>query len=308
LRQRIRTIKPEFFKHYDLYRAEKESRLPLRLAFASLFTVADREGRFKWRPEELKAYCLPYDRIDFSRVLDALSTRGFIEQYECAGELYGWIPTFLKHQAINNRENKSELPDPLDADTSTRGARVGHAWSDFANLDKAERERERERKGTEGKTTFARSDSVPESSTPESGDVFTDLPCTGKTQSWPVTKSYIAEMAPLYPGIDIEAEILRAKGWLLNNPQKRKTDRGMTSFLGRWFAREQDRVRSPVVRPTPHPDLRVGESESGISESDVAAIREALAEIERKPRDKWTDTEATVHEVYSNKIKGMEVA
>lgn len=302
MRPRIRTIKPEFFKHYDLYRAEKESKLPLRLAFASLFTVADREGRFKWRPEELKAYCLPYDRIDFSRVLDALSTRGFIEQYECAGELYGWIPTFLKHQVINNREKHSELPDPLDADTSTRGARVGHAWSDFANLDKAERERER--KGTEGKTTFARSDSVPESSTPESGDVFTDLPCTGKTQSWPVTKSYIAEMAPLYPGIDIEAEILRAKGWLLNNPQKRKTAVGMTRFLGSWFAREQDKVRTPTLPTRPAPD-RVGEPDSTI---DVAAIKEALAEIRAKPRDTWTDTEEVMVEVYSNKLKGMGAA
>ncbi len=277
MRPRIRTIKPEFFKHYDLYRAEKESRLPLRLAFASLFTVADREGRFKWRPEELKAYCLPYDKIDFSRVLDALSTRGFIEQYECAGELYGWIPTFLKHQAINNRENKSELPDPLDADTSTRGSRVGHAWSDFANLDKAERERERERKGTEGKTTFARSDSVPESSTPESGDVFTELPCTGKTQSWPVTKSYIAEMAPLYPGIDIQSEILRAKGWLLNNPTRRKTSAGMTRFLGSWFAREQDKARSPTLPVRVAPDLRVGESDQSSMREDM---RQSLIAIE----------------------------
>lgn len=276
MRPRIRTIKPEFFKHYDLYRAERESRLPLRLAFASLFTVADREGRFKWRPEELKAYCLPYDQIDFSRVLDALSTRGFIERYECAGEAYGWIPTFSKHQVINNRENHSDLPDPLDVDTSTRGARVGHAWSDFANLDQAERERER--KGTEGKTTFARSDSVPESSTPESSEIFTELPCTGKTKSWPVTKSYVAEMAPLYPGIDVEAEILRAKGWLMNNPQKRKTAVGMTRFLGSWFAREQDKVRAPTLPVRVAPDLYVGASDESSSVSSER--KEAMIEIE----------------------------
>ncbi len=131
---------------------------------------------------------------------------------------------------------------------------------------------------------------------PTPAEVFAELPCTGKTQSWPVTKSYIAEMAPLYPGIDIEAEILRAKGWLLNNPQKRKTDRGMTSFLGRWFAREQDRVRSPVVRPTPHPDLRVGEPDQPPSpmterkkaliaiecEDDPARKAELLADYKRK--------------------------
>jgi hypothetical protein len=68
---RIRTIKPEFFRHADLYEAEKETGLPLRLAFAGLWTAADREGRFKWRPRELKLDCLPHDDVDFSRVLDA---------------------------------------------------------------------------------------------------------------------------------------------------------------------------------------------------------------------------------------------
>ena len=38
---RIRTIKPDFFRHYDLYQAEKETGLPVRLAFAvgSVFAV-----------------------------------------------------------------------------------------------------------------------------------------------------------------------------------------------------------------------------------------------------------------------------
>lgn len=52
---RIRTVKPELFKHEELFDAEQNSKLPLRLAFIGLFTVADREGRFKWRPRTLKA-------------------------------------------------------------------------------------------------------------------------------------------------------------------------------------------------------------------------------------------------------------
>jgi hypothetical protein len=66
---RIRTIKPEFFRHADLYEAEKETGLPLRLAFAGLWTAADREGRFKWRPRELKLDCLPHDEVDFHACL-----------------------------------------------------------------------------------------------------------------------------------------------------------------------------------------------------------------------------------------------
>lgn len=120
---RIRTIKPEFFKHEELFLAEQEEKLPLRIAFSGLWTVCDREGRFKWRPNTIKLDVLPFDKVDFSRVLDALATRGFIEQYTSEdGEMYGFIPTFLEHQVINNRETQSLIPSPFDA-CSTRDPR-----------------------------------------------------------------------------------------------------------------------------------------------------------------------------------------
>lgn len=129
---RIRTIKPEFFKHEALFDAEAETGLPLRLAFAGLWTQCDREGRFVWRPRQLKTDVLPYDDIDFSRVLDALATRGFVVRYTSAGVDYGYIPSWHKHQIVNNREKASELPNPheyveeIDA-SSTRGGGVDDA-------------------------------------------------------------------------------------------------------------------------------------------------------------------------------------
>ncbi len=114
---RIRTVKPDLFRHEELFEAERVSGLPLRLAFIGLFTVADRDGRFKWRPRQLKLDVLPYDDIDFSRVLDALATRGFIVKYTKDGEHFGFIPTFTTHQVINNREKESELPPYEDSET-----------------------------------------------------------------------------------------------------------------------------------------------------------------------------------------------
>lgn len=138
---RIRTVKPEFFKHEDLYIAEFEEKLPLRLAFIGLWCIADREGRFKWRPNQIKIDVLPYDDCDFSRVLDALATRGFVVQYECEnGVLYGYIPSFVNHQVINNRESQSLIPSPFDACT-TRDPRG-------LSMHKG---KGRERKGKEGK-------------------------------------------------------------------------------------------------------------------------------------------------------------
>jgi hypothetical protein len=132
---RIRTIKPDFFFHQELYELEEETGLPIRLAFISLWTICDREGRFKWKPRQLKAQCLPYDNIDFSRVLDALITRDFVKKYCHSGDFFGHIPGFSKHQVINNRESDSILPNPDSADeipaengdSSTREARVKHA-------------------------------------------------------------------------------------------------------------------------------------------------------------------------------------
>ena len=108
---RIRTIKPELFQHSDLYELEVSTKLPIRLSWAGLFCCCDRDGRFKWKPRELKLQVLPYDDVDFSRVLDALATRGFLVKYAVGDSTYGCIPTWKDHQFINNREAESTIPE-----------------------------------------------------------------------------------------------------------------------------------------------------------------------------------------------------
>jgi len=105
-------IKPAFFKHAELYAAERDSGMPLRLAFAGLWTVADREGRFKWKPD-LKPDVLPYDDVDMLAVLDALERAGFVRSYVVDGKRYGVIPSFAEHQTFHKTERRSTLPAPL---------------------------------------------------------------------------------------------------------------------------------------------------------------------------------------------------
>lgn len=112
MKPRIRTIKPESHTDEDLWDLEQETGLPIFRAFTGLWCHADREGRFEWRPRPLKAGILPYWDGDFSRVLDALEGAGFIQSYEVDGTKYGLIPSFLRHQAINQREARSDLPAP----------------------------------------------------------------------------------------------------------------------------------------------------------------------------------------------------
>jgi len=131
---RIRTIKPEFFTHEDLFEAEHQTGLPLRLAFAGIWTQCDREGRFSWRARQLKVAVMPYDEVDFARVLDALLTRGFVVKYTSGNRDFGCIPSWHRHQIINNRERASDIPPPpenieeIDA-SNTRDPRVDDACS-----------------------------------------------------------------------------------------------------------------------------------------------------------------------------------
>jgi hypothetical protein len=116
---RIRTVKPEFFRHEELFEAEQASGLPLRLAYAGLWIVADREGRFRWRPRNIKLDVMPFDDVDFEAVLNELATRKFIVKYEVGGEIFAHIPKWSKHQHVNQREAASDLPAPDEDGAST---------------------------------------------------------------------------------------------------------------------------------------------------------------------------------------------
>lgn len=115
---RIRTIKPEFFLHEGLFDLELETGMPMRIAYVGLWTQADREGRFKWRPRRLKAAILPYDDVDFAALLDRLEVEGYLQRYDADGCDCGVIVTFLDHQMVNNRERASMLPEPPHAPPS----------------------------------------------------------------------------------------------------------------------------------------------------------------------------------------------
>jgi hypothetical protein len=108
---RIRSIKPQLFRHAELFDAEHATQLPLRLAFIGLILCCDKEGRFHWRPRELKLDVLPFDdRIDFAEVLNVLGQYGFVVQYSVNETTYGYIPSWHKHQVMNAREHRSLIP------------------------------------------------------------------------------------------------------------------------------------------------------------------------------------------------------
>lgn len=107
---RRREVDPRFFRHRKLYELERDTAMPCRIAFEGLWVVSDREGRFRWDPDDLKLFILPYDPLDFGAVLTALEGAGFIRRYAVGEKVFGDIPTFLDHQRPHPREAQSRIP------------------------------------------------------------------------------------------------------------------------------------------------------------------------------------------------------
>lgn len=70
------------------------------------------------------------------------------------------------------------------------------------------------------------------------------LPCVGDgPKEYGVTAAQVASWQEAYPGVDVLAEIRKARVWLEARPERRKTFRGMPAFLVGWLNRSQDSAR-----------------------------------------------------------------
>lgn len=66
------------------------------------------------------------------------------------------------------------------------------------------------------------------------------FPCSGKVKHWDFTEEHREQWAEAYPGVDVVAEVRKAKSWIVGNPAKKKTAGGMPAFLNRWLSKAQN--------------------------------------------------------------------
>ena len=113
---RIRSIKPDFFRHEALQDAEiaNPGKYPM-MVFAGLWGHCDSKGRFEWRPRQLKLDILPFIPFDMAETLAILESFGMVKRYSVDGKEYGEIPTFEKHQRLSGKEASEgeKHPEPI---------------------------------------------------------------------------------------------------------------------------------------------------------------------------------------------------
>lgn len=91
---RIRSVHPGLFTDEGFVSCTPFARLLL----IGLWTEADDQGVFEWKPVTLKMRILPIDNVDVGALLEELASVNAIKSYEHGGRQYGAIRNFRKYQ------------------------------------------------------------------------------------------------------------------------------------------------------------------------------------------------------------------
>lgn len=76
--------------------------------------------------------------------------------------------------------------------------------------------------------------------TPDSSEILITLPLR-EGGEFEVRQSLVAEVEPLCPAVDVPATLKEMKLWLVGNPDRRKTRKGIRRFITNWLKSEQEK-------------------------------------------------------------------
>ncbi|WP_213804746.1 hypothetical protein [Granulicella sp. dw_53] len=126
----------------------------------------------------------------------------------------------------------------------------------------------------EGPSTSARSDKKPRSML-EDVTVF-NLPVIGGKDKYGVPQRLYNEYVKAFPGISVMDELGKMRVWLLSNPTRMKTPRGMPRFVNSWLSKAQDN------QPQQHGGRNNGALPFGKADSNLVVLAESLHRGERQ--------------------------
>lgn len=136
------------------------------------------------------------------------------------------------------------------------------------------------------KTTPSNSEDKSSSFCPEpeisAPDAVIGLP-TVSDGDYPISAADVAEWEPAYPAVDIRQQLAAMRQWLISNPTKRKTKRGMRKFVNAWLDRRQNAGGSRS--PPPHATAPPRRPSAFDAYDDIARLKGWIDESESLPRN-----------------------
>lgn len=192
--------------------------------FYRLIVNCDDFGRYDARLKIIKNICFPLKDVtekDVEKALKKLSEVGLIQVYEYQGKPYLQLVTWEQHQSVRAKKSKYPKNDKTCTQLYSNGCNSSN------NSIQSE--------------SKSNSDTCSERINPSEHQeaIITLQLNTG--EEWPVLSSDLSEWAELYPAVDVMQCLRNMKGWLLSNPTKRKTSRGIKRFITTWLQKEQDK-------------------------------------------------------------------
>jgi len=106
---RIRSVHPGLFTDEGFVSCTSFA----RLLFIGLWTEADDQGVFEWKPLTLKMRLFPADNVTIETLLGELQDRGFLRSYDVDGREYGAIRNFRKFQRPKAPKEVHPIPPGL---------------------------------------------------------------------------------------------------------------------------------------------------------------------------------------------------
>lgn len=250
---RIRTIKPEFWKHQRMAQLPAETRL---LAIG-LLNYADDEGYFDAHPALIRGELMPYSEKTgrIPKMLEELSSIGFVSvKISDDGRQIGHVTNFLEHQRINrptaSKHSLKPQPRLTESSVSAHASLMDASLPEGKGREQGTGNREKEQGfllAPDGAEPVA--DDLPGSATgtpagsgekKKRGAAEASLAWAPDTGWTGFTDTLMDELAAAYPACDIRRQMLAMEQWLkANGPKARKSN--WRKFVTGWLAKEQDR-------------------------------------------------------------------
>jgi len=194
------------------------------------------QSRRKWIFEDLPTNALRAICRYAGEALElesALTESGFIVRENGALRICGWqeYNASLVKNWTNGLKGGRPRKKPKENPVETQGEPSGNpSGTDKIGLDKI------------GLDEISSSSEREQSSFSKQGNLTVLIfPTTGKVKEWNLDQSKLDEYSETFRRVDVLTECRKAKQWCIDNPQKRKTPRGMANFLSNWIGRAVNR-------------------------------------------------------------------
>jgi uncharacterized protein YlbG (UPF0298 family) len=285
---RSRNIKPGIITNDELASTSPFA----RLVFIYSWMLADYNGNLEYKPVKLKVQTLPYDDVDIDGLVTELERFGFVKRYDENGSRYMHICNFKKHQNPHKNEitRGSDLPVFDDSKASTEPKEkdsIKQCHTAHSEKVATKTERVPSQNGTDPADSLSLIPDpgylIPDASPNDLGSAPSGESPSAKAESslefptkrgeiFQLDESFALELRNTYPRIDVAHQLQKARLWLIANPSKQKTLKGMTRFLNNWMNNQK-----PTAEIHPIQSRHTGFADRDYSEGLIEGVADNAA-------------------------------